>query len=77
VHRKYNDNKFESHPDRGPCDLKLHKLYFYECNAVKGIHEPGDDPYEMAVAEGWNLAKSFSVDKEGFSLHNFKTGYDQ
>lgn len=56
---------------------KLTELYFYESDAAKDIHEPGDDPHEMAVTDGWSRAKSFSVDKEGFSLHEFKTGYDQ
>jgi hypothetical protein len=31
----------------------------------------------MAVTDGWNRAESFSVDKEGFSVHDFKTAYDQ
>jgi glutathione S-transferase len=53
------------------------ELYFYESDKAKGIHEPGDDPHEMPVHDGWHRADSFSVDKEGFSLHNFKTAYDQ
>lgn len=55
----------------------LTELYFYECDAAKDIHEPGDDPHEMAITNGWHRAKSFSVDKEGFSLHDFKADYDQ
>jgi hypothetical protein len=38
--------------------------------------EPGDGPHEMEVHDGWEHATSFSADKEGFSLHDFKTGYD-
>ncbi|MCJ1397145.1 hypothetical protein MMC11_000337 [Xylographa trunciseda] len=53
------------------------ELYFYESDAAKGIHEPGDDPHEMSVRDGWHRAESFSVDKEGFSLHSFKTAYEQ
>ena len=53
------------------------ELYFYESDAAKNIHEPGDDPHEMLVYDGWYRADSFSVDKEGFSLHSLKTTYDQ
>jgi hypothetical protein len=56
---------------------RLTEIYFYECEAAKDTHEPGDDPHEMTVTNGWDRAKSFSADKEGFSLHDFKTGYDQ
>lgn len=31
----------------------------------------------MSVHDGWHRADSFSADKEGFSLHDFKTSYDQ
>jgi hypothetical protein len=31
----------------------------------------------MEVTDGWHRAASFSADKEGFSLHDFKTGYEQ
>ncbi|MCJ1442276.1 MAG: hypothetical protein MMC23_002769 [Stictis urceolatum] len=54
---------------------KLTELYFYESDAAKGIHEPGDDPQEMAVTDGWHRADTFSVDNEGFSLHPFKTEF--
>ncbi|KAL8676978.1 MAG: hypothetical protein Q9186_006553 [Xanthomendoza sp. 1 TL-2023] len=53
------------------------ELYFYESEQAKNIHEPGDDPQEMAVHDGWHRADTFSVEKEGFSLHEFKTAYDQ
>ena len=56
---------------------KLTELYFYDCEAAKDIHEPGDDPHEMSVTNGWHRADSFSVDKEGFSIHEFKSAYDQ
>jgi glutathione S-transferase len=56
---------------------RLTEIYFYECEAAKDIHEPGDDPHEMAVTDGWHRADSFSVDKEGFSIHEFKSAYDQ
>ena len=56
---------------------QLTELYFYESDAAKNIHEPGDDPHEMSVHDGWYRAESFSLDKEGFSLHDFKSTYDQ
>ena len=56
---------------------QLTELYFYESDAAKNIHEPGDDQHEMPVYDGSHRADSFSLDKEGFSLHNFKTAYDE
>ena len=53
------------------------ELYFYEKENAKDIHEPGDDPREMTVVDGWHRADSFSVDKEGFSIHGFNTSYKQ
>ena len=55
---------------------QLTEIYFYETEASKNIHEPGDDPHEMSVYDGWYRAPSFSVDKEGFSLHPFHTAFD-
>lgn len=54
---------------------KLTEIYFYDCDAAKDIHEPGDDPHQVTVSNGWSLAKSFSVDKHGFSIHDLKTAY--
>ena len=56
---------------------QLTELYFYETDKAKDIHEPGDDPKELAVADGWHRADSFSADKEGFSIHDFTTPFDQ
>ena len=53
------------------------ELYFYDSPAAKDIHEPADDPHEMVVHDGWHRAESFSLDKEGFSLHPFHTGYSE
>jgi len=52
------------------------ELYFYECEVAENIHEPGGDEHEMPVYDGWQRSSSFSVDKEGFSLSDFKTSYD-
>ncbi|KIV78638.1 hypothetical protein PV11_06271 [Exophiala sideris] len=54
---------------------KRTELYFYDSDAAKDIHEPGGDPHELAVTDGWSRADSFSVDKEGFSLHQIQTDF--
>lgn len=54
---------------------KLTELYFYESEKAKDIHEPGDAAHEMPVHDGWDRAESFSVDREGFSIHDFTTKY--
>ena len=51
------------------------ELYFYDTDASKGIHEPGDDPHEMDVHNGWHRVDSFSTDKEGFSVEKFSTEF--
>ncbi|KAK2593084.1 hypothetical protein QQS21_009214 [Conoideocrella luteorostrata] len=56
---------------------QLTELYFYESPDAKGIHEPGDDPQEVAINNGWPQAKDFSVDKQGFSLGQFETRFDK
>lgn len=53
------------------------EIYFYEHEAAKDAHNPGDDPHEMIVTDGWYRVDDFSVDKEGFAVHNFKTAYDK
>lgn len=54
----------------------LTELYFYETPKAENIHEPGDDAHEMTVTDGWHRADAFHLDKEGFSLHEFKSAYD-
>ncbi|KAL5321802.1 hypothetical protein ACEPPN_009765 [Leptodophora sp. 'Broadleaf-Isolate-01'] len=55
------------------------EIYFYESEAAKDIHEPGDDPREMTVTDGWerNRVTPFTADKEGFSVHSFTTQYNK
>jgi glutathione S-transferase len=52
------------------------ELYFYDSPDAEGIHLPGDDAHEMSVHDGWHRASEFSVDKEGFSVHDFHSKYD-
>lgn len=56
---------------------KLTELYFYEDPKAAGIHEPGDDPHEMAFHDGWAHAKDFHEDKQGFAVRDFKSSYSQ
>lgn len=80
----------ESHVNANPREVRakfnytkevdrLTEIYFYESEAAKDTHEPGDDPHEMAVTDGWerNRATPFTTDKHGFSIHPFKTQYDK
>ncbi|KAF2731311.1 glutathione S-transferase [Polyplosphaeria fusca] len=51
------------------------ELYFYETEKAKDIHEPGDAPVEISVADAWPHASSLTLDKNGFSLHLFDTSH--
>ncbi|KAL8801410.1 MAG: hypothetical protein Q9182_004474 [Xanthomendoza sp. 2 TL-2023] len=53
------------------------EIYFYESEQSKNIHAPGDDPHDMTICDGWHRSDTFSVDREGSSLHEFVTAYDQ
>lgn len=54
---------------------KLTEIYFYDSPESKDIHEPGDDPQEVAVRNGWSKVKEFSIDKQGFALKDFTTKF--
>lgn len=68
VHAKLNYSK--------NLDSTLTELFFYESPMAKDIHGPGGDPCEVAIHSGWSTVKDFSIDKEGFALHPFTTGFD-
>lgn len=57
---------------------QLTELYFYEDDEGKwkNIHEPGDDPKEVEIHDGWARANEFDHDKNGFSLHKFQSHYN-
>lgn len=57
-------------------DPKLTELYFYESPDAQGIHEPGDDPQEVVIHNGWARAKEFSIDKQGFALSKLETEFE-
>jgi hypothetical protein len=52
---------------------RLTEIYFYESDKAKDIHEPGDAPVEISVSDGWPTAQEFTLDKSGFSVHDFKS----
>ncbi|KAF2649755.1 hypothetical protein K491DRAFT_697851 [Lophiostoma macrostomum CBS 122681] len=53
----------------------LTELYFYETDAAKNIHEPGDDPFEISISDAWPHAQDLTLDTNGFSVHSLKTSH--
>jgi hypothetical protein len=53
------------------------EVYFYEPPQGTEPHRPGDDPREMTVYDGWPRAGSFSLDREGFALREFRSPFAQ
>jgi hypothetical protein len=53
------------------------EIYFYEPPHDAKPRLPGDDPREMTVHNGWDLANLFSLDREGFVLRDFRSSFQQ
>jgi hypothetical protein len=53
------------------------EIYFYEPPPGTKWRDAGDDPHQMPVHNGWERAKSFSLDREGFALREFNTAFAQ
>ena len=53
------------------------EVYFYEPPAGTKWRESGDDPHKVTVHDGWDRAKSFSLDREGFALREFHSPFAQ
>lgn len=53
------------------------EVYFYEPPQGTEVRPPGDDPREMTVHDGWERATSFSLDREGFALREFRSPFQQ
>jgi hypothetical protein len=51
------------------------EIYFYEPPPGTQTHQPGDDPREMTVHDGWDRARSFSLNREGFALREFHSSF--
>jgi hypothetical protein len=58
-------------------DGTVPEAYFYEPPAGTVIRTPGNDPREMQIADGWPLANTFSLDREGFALKEFHSAFDR
>jgi hypothetical protein len=53
------------------------EVYFYEPQPGTQWRTSGDDPHEMTIHDGWDRAKSFSLDREGFALREFHSPFMQ
>src|SRR5215469_11231912 len=53
------------------------EVYFYEPPAGTPIRDPGDDPHEMLVLNGWGRVSEFSLDRDGFALREFQSPFDR
>lgn len=51
--------------------------YFYEPDPSLKLNPPGTDVREMAIHDGWPSVERFSLDREGFELHDFAGRFDQ
>lgn len=50
--------------------------YFYEPDPALEINPPGTDVHEMEIRNAWPLAGSLSVEREGFEIEDFPSGFD-
>lgn len=56
----------------------LPEIYFYDPPpGTPPTRTPGDDPQQMAIHDGWSRVASFALDKQGFSLNEFVSRFDQ
>jgi hypothetical protein len=58
-------------------DGKVPEVYFYEPPAGTVVSAPGNDPHTMQIDDGWSRAQSFSLDREGFALWEFRDAFDR
>jgi hypothetical protein len=52
------------------------ELFFYDLPHAQNIHEPGDDARDVVIYDAWPQDDSFSVDRRGFSLCDFRTKFE-
>lgn len=50
--------------------------YFYEPDPAMELNPPGTDIHEVEIHDGWPQATRFSVDREGFELKDFASGFN-
>jgi hypothetical protein len=53
------------------------EVYFYEPPAGTTVHKPGNDPQILPIFDAWPHAERFSLDREGFVLKEFRSGFDR
>lgn len=53
------------------------EIYFYDTPLGAHTRQPGDDPHQMAIHDGWSQANSFSLDREGFAFREFSAPFDR
>jgi len=58
-------------------DGSIPEIYFYEPEEPVTPSQPGNDPQEMSVFDGWSRAGAFSLDREGFELQGFAHAFDR
>jgi hypothetical protein len=71
------DNSVRSNFNYTLDDGKVPEVYFYEPPPGTVVHQPGNDPHEMAITDGWSRADRFSLDREGFALKEFRNAFDR
>jgi len=58
-------------------DGSVPEIYFYEPPPGTITSPPGNNAQEMSVYDGWSRAKSFSLDREGFAVREFRNAFDR
>lgn len=58
-------------------DGSVPEAYFYDPPPGTVIQKPGNDPQIMAIVDGWRRVDGFSVDREGFTLKEFRSDFDR
>jgi hypothetical protein len=58
-------------------DGSVPEAYFYEPPPGTVIQKPGNNPQTMPIFDGWSRAEGFSLDREGFALREFRSGFDR
>jgi len=71
------DNSVRSSFNYTRDDGTVPEVYFYEPPPGTVVHPPGNDPHEMAIIDSWSRADSFSLDREGFALKEFRNAFER
>lgn len=58
-------------------DGSVPEAYFYEPPAGTIVQKPGNDPQSLPIFDAWPDAERFSLDREGFALKEFRSGFDR